>query len=104
MIKSFLTLFTIVYNFKKYDRTENNTELGKDNRYIFYENFESKYRTLENLNKKKLIDKLQNKNLNNDNKIELIKKYNFLIEDITDVSCFNIKNGGLIDDFTFDKS
>ena len=78
MMKILISLFSIVYNFKKDNNVENNTGIGslreltsgKDNRYMLYEDFESKTKIFENLNKKKILDKLENMNLNNENKLQ----------------------------------
>uniref|UniRef100_A0A6C0KV29 Uncharacterized protein n=1 Tax=viral metagenome TaxID=1070528 RepID=A0A6C0KV29_9ZZZZ len=101
-MKIIISLFSIVYNFKNEKFSDNNTQRdrGSDNRYSLYEDFETKTKIFENLNKKALLDKLENSNLNNDNKLQLIKTHNFLIDDISDISFFNIKNGGLIDEFS----
>jgi hypothetical protein len=77
-MKILISLFSIVYNFKKDNNVENNTGIGslreltsgKDNRYMLYEDFESKTKIFENLNKKKILDKLENMNLNNENKLQ----------------------------------
>lgn len=102
MMKIIMTLFSIVYNFKNDKCSNDNTQRykGSDNRYPLCEEFETETKIFENLNKKALLDKLENSRLNNDNKLQIIKTHNFLIDDISDISFFNIRNGGLNDEFS----
>ena len=61
---------------------------------------------LKNIYKKELLDKLKSSKLGVNDKIDLIRQWNHEHKDQLntedDISTFNIKNGGLMNDWNFD--
>lgn len=102
MVKILFFLLTILNNHKKPEYIERN--IGIDERYIINENIEKKFKILENLYKKQLLDDLSNDDYNILEKIKKINEYSFLIENmnINDITSYKVKKGGLMNDWLFE--
>ena len=77
---------TSMNNKDGYDHKHNNTNI--DNLYTLKKNFEIK----------KILDKLENNNINEIEKMNILKEYSFLFNQ---TMAPNILEGGLLDDFNF---
>jgi hypothetical protein len=86
------TLYNTIYNYTS----------GYDERYPRYEKTMSLKNNIYKLHiKKHILDILENKDININDKIEVLHKYNFL-HDTNSVKTINLKAGGLMEDFEYD--
>ena len=98
MLKLLCTLFIFVNNQIETNIPDNLK--GIDSRHPLNE-IKSNKKILENLNKKKLLDKLESKNYNKEYKIKLIIDYDYIYNNINVNNKYgiNILKGGLMNDW-----
>jgi hypothetical protein len=111
MIKTLLTLFSIQKNIINYDKIkppviinglqESNMEdlKGYDSRYDNNTNYEDVFNVAKNYELDKLLKKLESKNINNLEKMNILEEYSFIFNHSM---APNITAGGLLDDYNFE--
>jgi hypothetical protein len=101
MLRLICSLFIFVNN--KIETNIPDNLIGVDSRHPLIE-INSCEKILENLNKKTLLDKLENKNYNKEEKLKLITDDDYIYNNlnVNNKYEFNILKGGLMKDCDFD--